>query len=254
MEELSGTAGQACGMGIAINDAGKIVSAVSAPRGSFASAWPTAMNDSGQVAVTDWHGSTVSAFLYADSTGLQALPTPHGEMAFTHGIAVNGDVLGGFAIEPGVLRAARWRTGAGGHVAQNLNDLLPPNSGWVLERARAANAHSIAGTGTLNGQARGFLMDQQSGSIRDLGAVVPAGGAIFTAAINAANVMVGSLRTDRERAFVATDDRGVEWLEELIAPGTGWTILSASALNDAGQIVGRAQHDGQVHGVLIVPR
>jgi hypothetical protein len=41
----------------------------------------------------------------------------------------------------------------------DLNDLVPANSGWVLEAAHAINDNGqIAGSGTLNGQTRAFLL------------------------------------------------------------------------------------------------
>ena len=41
----------------------------------------------------------------------------------------------------------------------DLNDLLPPLSGWVLTEARQINdSGQIAGFGTYNGQTRAFLL------------------------------------------------------------------------------------------------
>jgi hypothetical protein len=57
---------------------------------------------------------------------------------------------------------------SGGHLAfiapqggpiQDLNAVLPSGSGWTLTEARAINARGqIAGTGTLNGISRGFVL------------------------------------------------------------------------------------------------
>jgi probable HAF family extracellular repeat protein len=48
-----------------------------------------------------------------------------------------------------------WRNGR----IMDLNDLIPHRSGWELEEANAINdAGQIVGTGTYNGQKRGFLL------------------------------------------------------------------------------------------------
>ena len=42
---------------------------------------------------------------------------------------------------------------------QALDNLIPPNSGWVLEFANAINDHGqITGSGTHNGATRAFLL------------------------------------------------------------------------------------------------
>ena len=46
-----------------------------------------------------------------------------------------------------------------GGVIRDLNDFVPPSSGWVLSAAYAINnAGQIVGTGTLNGQSRAWLL------------------------------------------------------------------------------------------------
>jgi len=52
--------------------------------------------------------------------------------------------------------ATLWDDG----LAYNLNDFLPPGSGWYLQNARNLNdAGQIVGWGILNGQTRAFLLD-----------------------------------------------------------------------------------------------
>jgi len=42
---------------------------------------------------------------------------------------------------------------------KDLNKLIPTGSGWVLQQAFGINnAGQIVGTGTHNGQSRGFLL------------------------------------------------------------------------------------------------
>ncbi len=45
---------------------------------------------------------------------------------------------------------------------QDLNNLIPQNSGWSLQDAFSVNDNGqIAGVGVLNGQERGFLLTPQ---------------------------------------------------------------------------------------------
>src|SRR5205807_2615717 len=47
-----------------------------------------------------------------------------------------------------------------GGTLYNLNDLIPPGSGWVLTGAAAVNdVGQIIGVGTLNGEDRAFRLD-----------------------------------------------------------------------------------------------
>ena len=61
----------------------------------------------------------------------------------------------------GDARAVRWTVDAqGDQTLEDLNDLLPAGSGWVLGSARGLNDRGqITGTGTLNGETRGFVFD-----------------------------------------------------------------------------------------------
>ncbi len=58
-----------------------------------------------------------------------------------------------------------WTSGA----IADLNDLLPANSGWVLENAWAINdSGQIVGSGVHDGQVRAFLLSPDAGSPADL--------------------------------------------------------------------------------------
>ncbi|MES4792715.1 MAG: hypothetical protein C4321_06730, partial [Chloroflexota bacterium] len=60
------------------------------------------------------------------------------------------------------FRAFIWDSADG---TRDLNDLIPANSGWVLEQARGINDNGeIVGTGTLNGEPRAFLLRPLSGT------------------------------------------------------------------------------------------
>jgi probable HAF family extracellular repeat protein len=73
-------------------------------------------------------------------------------------LAVNkrGEVVGWSSLGGGrAPRAFLWRDGE----MTDLNDMLPADSGWILEVASAINERGmIAGTGNHNGQKRAFLL------------------------------------------------------------------------------------------------
>ncbi|KXK38599.1 MAG: hypothetical protein UZ16_OP3001000680 [Candidatus Hinthialibacteria bacterium OLB16] len=120
--------------------------------GDLSEAW--AINENGQVVggskLTD--NTTVHAILWDGA--LQDL----GALTFTNSIAYDindkGQVVG--ALKTGqISHAFVWANGQ----MQDLNNLIPSNSGWVLQEARAINNKGkIVGFGTINGQARAFLL------------------------------------------------------------------------------------------------
>jgi probable HAF family extracellular repeat protein/T5SS/PEP-CTERM-associated repeat protein len=97
-------------------------------------------------------GTTFHAFLWAG--GMQDL----GALTFANSIAYDindeGQVVG--ALQTGQnSHAFVWADGQ----MQDLNNLIPANSGWVLQEARAINNKGrIVGFGTINGQTRAFLL------------------------------------------------------------------------------------------------
>jgi len=42
-------------------------------------------------------------------------------------------------------------------------------------------------------------------------------------------------------------------LNDLIAPGSGWVLIQAQAINDNGWITGYGQIDGEAHAFLLTP-
>jgi hypothetical protein len=43
-------------------------------------------------------------------------------------------------------------------------------------------------------------------------------------------------------------------LNKMISPRSGWVLLQANGINDAGQIVGDGLFHGQSHAFLLTPR
>ena len=157
----------------AINDAGQIVGSVeTADRGRQAFLYAegtatllspapgttsvaTAINNEGRVVGHFMQGaSAATAFLFANGAS-HPLPGLGGAFSFPHAINDAGDVVGEADTRDGARHAVLWRGG----VATDLNTLLAPGSGWVLRSATGIDAYgTIAGTGTLDGEERMFLL------------------------------------------------------------------------------------------------
>jgi hypothetical protein len=75
-------------------------------------------------------------------------------------------------------------------------------------------------------------------------------------AMNDCDVVVGGYgpNSDHYRAFLWNKTAGFQDLNTLIPAGSGWTLQSATAINDRGEIVGRGELNGADRGFLLVPK
>ena len=60
-------------------------------------------------------------------------------------------------------------------------------------------------------------------------------------------------RTNQYHAFVSTNGARMQDLNRLIPTNTGWVLLQANGINDAGQIVGYGTIRGQDHAFVLTP-
>lgn len=148
--------------------------------------------------------------------------------------------------------AGGTRSGAGNAHAfvydnGRLNDIH--SLGSVSYAIGINNNGEVVGSAFISGVEHGFLY---SGTLmQDLG-VLPGGGSDSTArGINDASHIVG---TSAGKAFVWSSIAGMVDLNTRIQT-PGWTLLSANAINNSGQIIGSGRRsDGQFRAFLLTPK
>jgi uncharacterized membrane protein len=112
-----------------------------------------AINEQGQIAGTDGQ----DALLWQKGAVMRLSGLGSLRSAVARGINDAGQVVGRADIshDDQAFRAVLWEKG----LPTDLNPLLPPNSGWTLEEARAINhAGMICGTGSHDGKRHAFLL------------------------------------------------------------------------------------------------
>lgn len=115
-----------------------------------------AINNAGQiVGYSQTAGGEPRAFLYIGRR-IRSLGTlPGGTQSLAYGINDDGQVVGASDTAAGSLRAFIYTKG----MMQDLNQLIAPDTGWILTEARDINqAGQIVGTGIINGQQHAFLL------------------------------------------------------------------------------------------------
>ena len=129
---------------LGINDAGVVVGVSTTGDGQFA------------------YGDGSHAVVWTDGTAADLGALPGGNRSVATGINGAGFVVGYSAVAPGdptytpgENRACLWVDGE----IHDLNDLIPADSGWVLDSAYGINDDGlIVGAGVLNGEGRAFLL------------------------------------------------------------------------------------------------
>lgn len=168
-----GTLGGIFGGASGINDSGDVVGTSDLPERTFvphAFLWTrangmqdlgtlggnknsagVAISASGVIVGSSSSETSQAAFVWTESWGMRAIVA--GDESGALGVNDSGAVVGSFQEPP---QAFLWSPT---HPIQNLNALIPPNSGWVLSYANGINrARQIAATGTINGETHAALL------------------------------------------------------------------------------------------------
>lgn len=115
-----------------------------------------AINNQGKILINERGGGQNRPFLWQNGH-LRTLPPLHQDTGCT-AAALNdaGEAVGVSAPYMSTPHALLWR---GGHV-YDLNTLLPPRSGWILESATGINARGqIVGSGKYHGKLHAYLLN-----------------------------------------------------------------------------------------------
>jgi probable HAF family extracellular repeat protein len=192
-----------------------------------------AINASGEiVGSADDAGNQSRAFLYANGK-LTNLDTFGGANSVATAINTSGQVVGYASFPPNNVIGFLYTPGASNQILGNLGSP-------VCQPHGINDAGYIAGdAGTADDYTHAFLSLQ--GFMVDLGNL----GGFNSAALGMNNYgqIVGWSENDQlqPRAFLWQNDVMYD-LNDLISTNAGWTLQEATAINDAGQIVGYGLH------------
>jgi probable HAF family extracellular repeat protein len=130
--------------------------------------------------------------------------------------------------------------------------------GGLWSQGYAINdADQITGTAYTNGDLATHAFLWTHGAMKDLGVIFNfPGAASWGFAINSRGEVVGlsdCLCNVGYHAFVYRNGKMLD-LNKLIPPGSGWALIEAFGVNDAGEIVGYGNVKGQEHAFLLTPQ
>jgi probable HAF family extracellular repeat protein len=170
-----------------------------------------------------------------------------GDYSSARDINNKSDVVGEANLVPnGKPQAFVWHAGRMKH--------LPNLTGGSICSAQAVNnSGAIIGSCDLpNGT--GHAVIWRNGSIEDLGTLGDEDAPSTALDINAQAQVVGTSEASegKLRAFLWDKGKMVN-LNQLVAPGSGWTLLVASRINNRGEILGRGYFRGYIHAFLLQP-
>jgi probable HAF family extracellular repeat protein len=215
-----------------INEQGWIVG------GMDTNSLPTSQRNAFLIVPTNglWDNDTAS---YNVNERMTNLGTLGGSWCEAWDINASNDIVGYSTLADNLTtNAFLWRSGA----MTNLNDLIPTNSGWILQEARGINdSGRIAGFGAVSNRVHAFLLSPVAGNstytVTDLGTL---GGTVSVAnALNEAGQVVGwALDSNGQQHAVLWEYGRARNLGELTDGTNG--ASEATDINNLGQIVGNA--------------
>jgi len=261
--------------------------AVQPTPGSLGTSLPLALNNAGQAVGTSFQVTNFSrlyidssAFLYSLSTGtvtpLEA-PTTGGAVAaygINSGTMIAGATVGANASD---VTPLLWTVSSSGITAQPLPLLSGYNQGLLASVNDSGVATGIAFnlnfTVLVDPNAVAHAVVYQNGAVTDLG-VLPGDISSLAASINNSGTVVGFSSSQRPdfaltlAAFIdapATSDHAFVYsggkmynLTNQLVNGAGWQLSFATAINNAGQIIGSGLFTGAggtaaQHAFLLTP-
>jgi len=216
-----------------------------------------AINDAGQVV-----GSAVTSdgsnhpFLYSNGTmtDLGTLGSPAGTDWWNsaQGINNSGVVTGTSYNAKGNFRGFVWNNG-------KMIQMGTLGGAW-------SQAYAINNKGQITGiayttndlEAHAFLANCGGCKLQDLGTIEGKTSTTWGFGINDAGVVVGQSTSNSGAGYVAFiySNGKMQDLNKLIAAGSGWVLIEADGISNAGQIAGTMLRNGngEEHGYLLTPQ
>jgi probable HAF family extracellular repeat protein len=215
--------------------------------GFYSEAW--AVNNEGQVVgwsfTNGGNGLTgVHGFLYSQADGLVDL-TPGSDNGYALDINDLGQVTG-YRTAFGGYHAFRWQDGAFEDLG--VLDGFAHSFGWAI-----SSTGRVAGSSkSASGNSERFVRSTESGGLESLGGT---GEHNVALGINASGQVVGIRGESAARGVLYTDEAGLRDLNALIDPASGWVILRAHDINDAGEIAAHGFNNltGVSHALRLRP-
>jgi len=211
-----------------------------------------AINDAGQVV-----GSAVTSdgsnhpFLYSNGQmiDLGTLGSPKGTDWWNsaQGINNSGVVTGTSYDAQGNFFGFVWSNG-------KMTKIGTLGGLWSEAYAINNNGQVTGIAYTKNGNTHAFLRSA-NGKMKNLGSIGGKFGSTWGYGINNAGIVVGQgTFQDTYHAFVYAGKK-IQDLNKLVPKGSGWTLLEARGINNAGQIICTGMRsDGTEHAFLLTPR
>lgn len=201
----------------------------------------TGINDPGVVIGGNGHAFALVNGVYRDLGVL-----PGGDWSAAYGINNAGTVAGTGAIDSGIFRGFVW-TPSGGMLelgtfgGDNSYATSINSSGEVIGHASLPDGYEHA-------------FSAVNAMMTDLGTL--GGGSSYAYGINDSGSIVGyswPVSGDHPHAFVSSNGFMLD-LNAVIPSGTGWELLEAYGINNAGEIVGEGLLNGQAHAFRLDPQ
>lgn len=260
--------------------------------GNFASMTPFGINNAGLVCGSARQtGGPLRAFAWYDGSFID-LGTFGGASSEAYGMNEFSEIVGWAELPDGTAHAALWSNGRmidlgkpGATLSSSAADIN--HRGQIAgQSVSAITGHLQAfrwenGEFTMLGTIPGFMLGSYSGGINDAGQICGTsygypddsnaqafmwyngyltglgnlyGLSSYSRQINNLGQIVGRLGNGpQRRAFLYQGGTMVD-LNNLIRPGTGWTLMVARDINDAGQIVGLGMRGGVQRAFLLTPQ
>lgn len=232
-----------------INDSGTVVGTTYANGQAYGTIWSgsgttqlgagsyaMAVNDAGEVV-----GGNGNAFIDVNGQVQQLAAQPGIGWSAAYGVNDSGTVVGDGQLSNGTFQGIVWNPDGG-------MTMLGTLGGSSSQATAVANSGEVVGFASLaNGYQNAFAWT--GGALLDLGTL---GLSSYAYGVNDSGEAVGySYLSNGGQAAFLYDDGTMLNLNSLIPANSGWDLLAAYGINDAGQITGVGLYDGQLTAFLL---